>query len=162
MMLGLSLSTFTTVHVIISLIAIATGVVVLAGMLSGKSQAGWVGWFLATSVLTSVTGFMFPFTGFLPSHGVGVISLVVLAVSLFALYVFHLTGAWRSIFVVSALISLYLNVFVLVVQGFLKVPALNALAPQGSEPPFLIAQIVVLAIFVGLIVLAVKRFRLAI
>ena len=159
MMLGLSLSTFTTVHVIISLIAIATGVVVLAGMLSGKSQAGWVGWFLATSVLTSVTGFMFPFTGFLPSHGVGVIALVILAVSLLALYAFHLAGAWRSVFVVSALISLYLNVFVLVAQGFLKVPALNALAPQGSEPPFLVAQIVVLAIFVGLIVLAVKRFR---
>jgi len=162
MMLGLSLSTFTTVHVIISLIAIATGFVVLAGMLGGKSQAGWVGWFLATTVLTSVTGFMFPFTGFLPSHGVGVIALVILAVSLLALYAFRLAGAWRSVFVVSALISLYLNVFVLVVQGFLKVPALNALAPQGSEPPFLIAQIVVLAIFVGLIVLAVKRFRLAV
>jgi len=109
-----------------------------------------------------VTGFMFPFTGFLPSHGVGVIALVILAVSLLALYAFRLAGAWRSVFVVSALISLYLNVFVLVVQGFLKVPALNALAPQGSEPPFLIAQIVVLAIFVGLIVLAVKRFRLAV
>ena len=162
MMLGLSLSTFTTVHIIISLIAIATGFVVLAGMLSGKSQAGWVGLFLSTSVLTSVTGFMFPFTEFLPSHGVGVIALVILAVSLLAFYAFHLAGAWRSIFVVSALISLYLNVFVLVAQGFLKVPALNALAPQGSEPPFLIAQIVVLAIFVGLIVLAVKRFRLAI
>ena len=161
MMLGLSLSTFTTVHVVISLIAIATGFVVLAGMLGGKSQAGWVGLFLATTVLTSVTGFMFPFTGFLPSHGVGVISLIILAVSLLALYAFRLAGAWRSVFVVSALISLYLNVFVLVVQGFLKVPALNALAPQGSEPPFLIAQIVVLAIFIGLIVLAVKRFRLA-
>ena len=159
MMLGLSLSTFTTLHVVISLIGIAAGFVVLLGLLNGKSQGGWVALFLATTVLTSVTGFMFPFAKFLPSHGVGLISLVVLAVALLALYVFRLAGAWRWIYVVTALTALYLNVFVLIAQGFLKVPVLNALAPTGSEPAFVVAQTVVLAIFAVLIVLGVKRFR---
>jgi hypothetical protein len=159
MTLGLSLSAFTTLHVIISLIAILAGVVALVGMLTGRKQPGWVAVFLATTVLTSVTGFMFPFDKFLPSHGVGVISLVVLAIALLALYAFHLAGPWRWIYVVTAVAALYFNVFVLVAQGFQKVPALKALAPQGSEPPFLIAQLVVLALFVWLGYAAVRKYH---
>ena len=159
MMLGLSLETFTTVHVIISLVGIAAGVVVLFGLLNGKSSGGWTALFLGATVLTSVTGFMFPFAKFLPSHGVGLISLAVLALALFALYGQHLAGAWRWIYVVAAVTSLYLNVFVLVVQAFLKVPAMHALAPNGSEPPFAIAQGVVLVVFVALGYLAIRRFH---
>lgn len=161
MMLGMSLSTFTIVHTVISLIGIAAGIVVLLGLLNSKPSGAWTVLFLATTVLTSVTGFMFPFTQFLPSHGVAAISLVILAVALYALYAQHLTGAWRWIYVVTAVIALYFNVFVLVVQAFLKVPALNALAPKGSEPPFVIAQGIVLLIFAALGYFAVRRFRTA-
>ena len=128
-------------------------------MLTSRKQAGWVAVFLAATVLTSVTGLMFPFTKFLPSHAVALISLAVLALSLLALYAFHLAASWRWIYVVTAVAALYLNVFVLVAQAFQKVPALNALASQGSEPPFLIAQTVVPVIFVWLGVLAVRRFH---
>jgi hypothetical protein len=159
MTLGLSLSTFTTLHVIISLIAILAGLVVMVGMLTGRSQPGWVALFLLTTILTSVTGFMFPFDKFLPSHWVGVISLVVLALAVLALYGFHLAGSWRWIYVVTALAAFYFNVFVLVAQGFQKVPALKVLAPQGSEPPFLIAQLIVLALFIWLGFAAVRRFH---
>ena len=159
MMLGLSLESFTVVHVIISLVAIAAGFVVLAGLLSGNTSGGWTAVFLATTVLTSITGFMFPFAKFLPSHGVGLISLAVLAIALFALYGQHLAGAWRWIYVVAAVTALYFNVFVLVVQAFLKVPALHALAPNGSEPPFAIAQGVVLLAFLVLGYLALRRFH---
>ena len=159
MMLGLSLSAFTTLHVIISLIAIAAGFLVLYQLLNSQFSPPWTALFLATTVLTSVTGFMFPITGFTPAHGFGIISLVLLAAAIFALYVRHLAGVWRGVYVVTALLSLYLNVFVLVVQGFQKVPALNALAPKGSEPPFAIAQGIVLVAFVVLIYLALKRFR---
>jgi len=134
MMLGLSLSAFTAVHVIISLIGILSGIIVVAGMLSAKGMNGMTALFLLTTVLTSVTGFGFPFTHLLPSHKVGIISLVVLAIAILARYSFHMAGQSRWIYVVTALIALYLNVFVLVVQSFEKVPALHALAPTQSEP----------------------------
>ncbi|MGA9040017.1 MAG: hypothetical protein WB421_05730 [Terriglobales bacterium] len=161
MVLGMSLSAFTLLHVVISLIGIGSGLVVLFGMLSGKRLDGWTGLFLLTTALTSVTGFFFPFTHLLPSHKVGIISMVVLAIAVLARYALHLAGAWRSIYVVTAVLALYLNVFVLVVQSFLKVSALHALAPTGTEPPFLVAQLVVLVIFIGLTIFAVKKFRTA-
>ena len=159
MMLGLSLSTFTTIHVIISLIAIATGFVTVFGMLTGNRMARWTAIFLVMTVLTSVTGFGFPFDHFLPSHWVGVLSLVFLAVALFAVYVKHLAGAWRWIYVVSAIIVLWFNVFVLIVQSFMKISALKALAPTQSEPPFQIAQGAALVLFVILAIFAVRQFR---
>jgi hypothetical protein len=159
MILGLSLSAFTTLHVVISLIGIATGLIVLWGMLGSGRMAGLTAVFLVTTVLTSVTGFMFPFNGVLPSHIVGGISLVVLAIALIALYVFGLRGAWRWVYVVTAVIALYFNVFVGVVQAFQKFAFLHQLAPTQSEPPFAIAQIVVLALFVWLGYLAVRRFH---
>jgi hypothetical protein len=159
MLLGLSLSTFTGVHVIISLVGIGSGLVVLFGLLSAKRFNGWTGLFLVTTVLTSVTGFGFPFTHLLPSHKVAIISLVVLAIAILARYSFHMIGTWRWVYVVTALMGLYLNVFVLVVQSFEKVPALRAMAPTQSEPPFLVAQLVVLALFIVLTILAVKKFH---
>ena len=159
MILGMSLSTFTTVHVIISLIGIAAGFVVLYGMLQGKRLLGWTALFLITTVLTSVTGFMFPATAQTPAQVVGAISLVVLAIAILALYAFHLRGAWRWIYVITAVMALYLNTFVGVVQSFQKLPFLAALAPTQSEPPFAIAQIVVLAIFISLGFSAVRKFR---
>jgi uncharacterized membrane protein SirB2 len=157
--LGMSISTFTLFHVILSLIGIAAGLVVLFGLLTSSKLEGWTALFLATTVLTSVTGFFFPRAQLLPSHIVGIISLVVLAVALIALYVYHLVRSWRWIYVASAVLALYLNVFVGVVQAFLKVPFLNALAPTQNEPPFLIAQVVVLAIFVVLGIMAVRSFH---
>jgi hypothetical protein len=161
MILGMSIGTFTLVHVLISLVAIASGFVVLFGMLSGKRLDTWTALFLATTVATSVTGFGFPVDQLLPSHKVGIISLVVLALAIAARYFFHLAGAWRRVYVITAVIALYLNTFVGVVQAFLKVPALNALAPTQAEPPFAIAQGVVLLLFIGLGTLAAKRFRAA-
>ncbi len=160
MIFGMTLGTYTFLHVLISLVGIGSGLIVMFGLLSGKRLDGWTGLFLATTVLTSVTGFGFPFEHLLPSHIVGVISLLILAVAIAARYVFHLTGAWRWIYVVGAGMALYLNVFVLVVQGFEKVPALKALAPTQKEPPFLVAQLVVLLIFAALIILAAKRFHI--
>ena len=159
MILGMSLATFTLVHVILSLIGIFTGVVVLIGMLNSNRLSGLTAVFLATTLLTSATGFLFPFDKLLPSHIVGIISLVVLALAILALYVFRLAGSWRWIYVGSAVLSLYLNVFVAVVQAFLKVPFLNELAPTQKEPPFAIAQGVVLLAFVVLGILAVRWFR---
>jgi hypothetical protein len=159
MMLGMSLETFTVVHVLISLIGILSGFVVLFGLLGGKRLDGWTALFLTTTVLTSVSGFGFPFEHLLPSHKVGIISLVVLAIAIAARYTFHLGGAWRSIYTVGATLALYLNVFVLVVQSFLKVPALHSLAPTGTEPAFLVAQLIVLAAFLALGTLATIRFR---
>jgi hypothetical protein len=159
MILGMTTSTFILLHVVISLIGIASGFVVMYGLLHGKRFDGWTALFLATTVATSVTGFGFPFEHLLPSHKVGIISLVVLAVAILARYAFHLAGAWRWIYVVTAVIALYLNVFVAVVQAFQKVPALKTLAPTQEEPPFLVAQLVVLALFIVLGIFAVKRFR---
>jgi hypothetical protein len=159
MILGLSTSTFTTVHVIISLIGIVSGIVVVLGWLGGKQSAGWAALFLATTVLTSVTGFFFHSASFGPPHVVGVISLVVLAAAILALYVFHLAGFWRWVYIVGATMALYLNAFVGVVQAFQKLQFLQPLAPTQSEPPFLIAQIAVLVIFIVLGFLALKRFH---
>src|ERR1022692_4446674 len=159
MILGMSTATYTFVHVLISLAGIGSGLVVMYGFLTGKRLDGWTAIFLTTTVLTSVTCFAFPVEHLLPSHIVGIISLVILAVAIPARYQFHLAGPWRWIYVIGAAMALYLNVFVAVIQAFLKVPALNALAPTQKEPPFLVAQLVVLAVFVGLTVLAAKRFH---
>jgi hypothetical protein len=159
MMLGLSLSAFTTLHVVISLIGIATGFIVLYGLLNAQRLEPWTAIFLVTTILTSVTGFMFPFNGLLPAHVIGAISLIVLAVALAALHGFRLAGPWRWVYVVSALLALYLNVFVGVVQAFQKLTFLQPLAPTQSEPPFAIAQLAVLAIFLALGFLAVRRFH---
>jgi hypothetical protein len=153
------LHVYTTVHTLISLVGIFTGFVVLFGLLAGKRLDGWTKWFLITTVATSVTGFFFPFHGFTPAHGVGIISLLVLAVAIFARYPRQLAGAWRWIYVVTAVIGLYLNVFVGVVQAFLKVPALHAMAPMQTEPPFKLTQLVVLSLFVLLGIIATIRFR---
>jgi uncharacterized protein YggT (Ycf19 family) len=159
MILGMSIELFTTIHVIISLIAIVSGLIVLIAMLSSNRSAGWTALFLLTTILTSATGFLFPIHGFTPALGVGAVSLVVLAIALLALYGRHLAGAWRWIYVATAVTALWFNVFVLIAQGFLKVPFLHALAPTGGEPPFLIAQSVVLVIFVVLGLMAAVRFR---
>jgi glucose-6-phosphate-specific signal transduction histidine kinase len=135
------------------------GLIVLFGLLSAKRLNGLTALFLLTTVLTSVTGFGFPFEHLLPSHKVGIISLVVLAIAILARYSFHMVGKWRWIYVVTAMTALYLNVFVLVVQSFEKVPALKAMAPTQSEPPFLVAQLVVLALFTVLTIFAVKKFH---
>ena len=159
MILGMSIATFTLVHVVLSLVGIFAGLVVVFGMLGSKRLDGWAALFLATTVLTSVTGFFFPFDKILPSHIVGIISLVVLGIAILALYALHLAGSWRWIYVVSAVLALYLNVFVGVVQAFQKLPLLASLAPTQSEPPFLIAQAAVLVIFVVLGVVAVRSFH---
>jgi len=156
---GMSLATYTSMHVLISLVGIGSGLVVLLGLIAGKSLEGWTALFLATTVATSVTGYGFPFHQLLPSHIVGAISLVVLAVAIAARYGFRLRGVWRHIYVVCAAIALYLNVFVGVVQSFLKVPALKALAPKQTEPPFVVSQGIVLMLFVVLTIVAAIRFR---
>ena len=153
------MTTFTIIHVVLSLIGIISGGAVAAGLLSSKRLDGWTILFLASTLLTSVTGFAFPVDRLLPSHVVGAISIVVLAVAFFARYARLMARSWRPIYVITAIAALYLNVFVLVVQLFLKVPALNALAPTQSEPPFAIAQLAVLAAFVVLGIAAVRRFR---
>jgi hypothetical protein len=158
-MFGLSLSAFTSLHVVISLVGIVTGLIVLYGLLKSSRMDGWTFIFLLTTVLTSVTGFLFPFNGFTPAIGFGILSMIVLVAAIAARYAFHLAGAWRWVYVVGAVIALYLNCFVLVVQSFLKVPALNALAPTGSEPPFAITQGLVLVFFLITGFLAVRRFR---
>jgi hypothetical protein len=159
MILGMSLSTFTTVHVIISLIGIVTGIVVLLGMLGAKRLPGLTAIFLATTVLTSATGFLFPFHQLLPSHIVGIISLVVLAAALIAIYGFRLNGPWRWIYVATATLALYLNVFVGVVQAFQKLAFLQPLAPTQTETPFIIAQGLVLALFAVLGAAAAIKFH---
>ena len=160
MQLGLSLSTFTTVHVIISLIGIVAGIIVMFGMLGSNRTPGMTAIFLLFTILTSATGFLFPFEKLLPSHMIGILSLVLLAIACIALYGMKLAGVWRWIYVVTAMISLYFNVFVLVIQSFLKVPALHALAP--GEPPggpvFGVVQGVVLVFFVVMIIGAWRRF----
>ena len=158
--LGMSTATYTLLHVLISLVGIGSGLIVMFGFLTGKRLDGLTAVFLSTTALTSISGFGFPVEHLLPSHIVGIISLAVLAVAIPARYVYHLAGAWRWIYVVGAALALYLNVFVLVAQLFMKVPALKALAPTQKEPPFLIAQIVVMLIFIGLTVLAVKKFHI--
>ena len=159
MILGMSTSTFTLLHVVISLIGIFAGLIVLFGMFSAKRLNSWTALFLVTTVLTSVTGFFFHSTSFGPPHALGILSLVVLAVAIPALYVYRLAGSWRWIYVAGAVVALYFNVFVGVVQAFQKLSFLQPLAPTQSEPPFLIAQAVVLAIFVVLGIVAVRSFH---
>jgi hypothetical protein len=158
MVLGMSLQTFTLIHVLISLLGIVSGLVVMYGFFTDKLLDRWTGVFLTTTVLTSLTGFLFPFTGVVtPGIKLGVISLVVLAVAIVTRYPMHLS--WPKTYVVAACAALYFNVFVLVVQSFEKVPALKELAPTQKEPPFAITQIIVLAIFVVMTIFAVRRFR---
>ena len=153
------LQIYTVVHTLISLVAIFTGTVGLFGMLAGKRLDNWTKWFLITAVATTMTGFFFPFHGFTPAIGLGIISLPFLAVTIFARYAKHLAGAWRWIFVIGAVICLYFNLFVAVVQAFEKIPVLHALAPTQTEPPFKLTQLVVLLVSVLLAIVAAIRFR---
>jgi len=155
----MGISMFTAIHVALSLVGILSGLVAVAGMFKSNRLAGWTLLFLATTIATSVTGFGFHREHVLPSHIVGIISLVLLAVAVLALYVFALRRAWRWIYVVSAVASLYLNVFVLIVQAFLKVPALHALAPTQNEPPFAIAQGIALIAFIAIGTAAARKFH---
>ena len=147
------------IHVVLSLVGIASGVVVAYGLLTGKPFGAWTALFLATTVLTSVTGFPLPPFGFDAARAIGTISLVLWAVAIAALYAFHLGGAWRWIYIVTALAAFYLNAFVGVVQAFQKLPFLQPLAPTQSEPPFVVAQLVLIAAFVVVAILAVRRFH---
>ena len=153
------MSTMLLLHVALSLVGIVTGLVVALGLLASKRLPGWTAVFLATTVLTSVTGYFLPADRILPSHIVGAISLVLLALALAALYKYRLSGRWRWIYVSTAVAALYLNVFVLVFQAFLKVPALHAVAPTQKEPAFAVTQGVVLLAFFVIGVLAVGRFH---
>src|SRR2546430_12328398 len=153
------LRAYTIIHTLISLVAIFTGIVVLFGMLAGNRLDCWTKWFLITAVLTTVTGFFFPFHGFTPAIGLGIISLPFLAVTIFARYSKHLAGAWRWIYVIGAVICLYFNLFVLVVHLFEKIPALHTMAPTQTESPFKLTQLAVLVLSALLAIVAVIRFR---
>lgn len=153
------LQLYTLFHVVISLLALFSGFVVLWGLINSKSLNGWTAFFLATTVTTSVTGFFFPVHHFMPSHALGIISLIVLAFAIYARYPKKLNGGWRKIYVITAVTALYLNFFVGVVQAFEKVPALKALAPTQSEPPFKLTQLGVLVLFVVLGIAATVRFH---
>jgi len=161
MILGMSLSTFTAVHVLIRLIAIVSGVIVMFSLLGTNRRPGLTATFLLFTILTSATGFLFPFEKLLPSHIIAIVSLVLLAIACVALYGMKLSGAWRWIYVLTAMVSLYLNVFVLVIQSFLKLGPLHALAPSvpPSEPPFAIVQGILLLFFFVVIIGALRRFR---
>jgi hypothetical protein len=159
MILGMSVAAFTEFHVILSLIGIISGIVVVLAMLGVNRAPTMTALFLLTTVATSATGFLFHFASFGPPEIVGVISLVVLAVAILALYTYKLAGSWRWIYVVSAVLALYLNVFVGVVQTFQKVPFFHALAPTQTEPPFAVAQGLVLIVFVALGIGAVRKFH---
>ena len=150
---------FTFFHVVLSLIGIAAGLVVMTGLLESRLMPVWTKLFLVTTIATTLTGFLFPFHGFTPAIGVGILSTLVLALALAARYTFHLAGIWRPVYVITTVIALYFNCFVLVVQSFLKVPPLHALAPNGNEPPFAIAQGVVLAAFLFFGYVSVKKFH---
>ena len=155
----IDLLTFTLIHVVLSLVGIIAGLVVVGGLMAGVRFDAWTGVYFVTTVLTNVTGFGFPFATLLPSHIVGGISLLVLVVAIAARYWKHLTGAWRGVFVVSTVLALYLNVFVLVAQLFQKVPALIAVAPTQKAPAFVVTHLIVLALFVVLGMAAVRGFR---
>ena len=154
------LQIYTIIQTLISLVAIFTGFVVVFGLLAGKRLDGWTKWFLVTAVATTITGFFFPFHGFTPAIDLGIISLPFLALTIFARYPKYLAGPWRWIYVIGAVICLYFNLFVAVVQAFEKIPALHALAPTQTEPPFKLTQLFVLAIFVVLAIAAAIRFRI--
>jgi len=153
------MTTFTFVHVVLSLVGIGSGVVVLYGMIRGKRMDSGTALFLATTILTSLTGFFFPFHGVTPGIVVGIVSIVVLAAACYGRYVRHMAGAWRPVYVIGATVALYFNVVVLIIQLFEKVAGLKAVAPTQSEPPFIVTQLVVIAAFGVAGFLAVKRFR---
>ena len=159
MILGMPVHVFTVVHVVISLIAIVSGLIVLFGMLKAQRLGGWTALFLLTTILTSVTGFLFPIHGFTPALGTGIVSLAVLAIALIALYAMHLAGAWRWIYVATAVAALYFNVLVLIVQAFQTIGVLKALAPTQSEAPFLVVQTFALLFFVIVGTIAASNFR---
>jgi hypothetical protein len=159
MTLGMSIPAFTLLHVIISLIAIGSGLIAVGGMFASQRLPSTTALFLLTTILTSVTGFLFPIHGFTPALGVGIVSCAILIITLFGYYRKNLTGSWRWIYVITAIAVLYLNVFVVVVQSFIKVAALNALAPTQSEPPFVITQVAVMAIFILIGIIAAVKFR---
>jgi hypothetical protein len=161
MILGISTSAFTAFHVILSLLGIVSGLIVLAGFMAGRLQFFWNLLFLVTTILTSVTAFAFPNAHITPGIVLGILSLIVLAIALLALYAFHLAGGWRRTYAITACIALYFNVFVLVAQLFKHVPFLTALDPTQSGPPFGIAQLLVLAIFIWLTISAAKKFAVA-
>jgi hypothetical protein len=150
---------FTIIHVLISLLGIASGFVVIYGLHTADPMNSWTEFFLVTTVVTSVTGFFFPVKRLMPSHIVGIISLVVLAAAIYARYCGNLAGAWRWIYVVSAVLAQYLNFFVLIVQSFQKIPALKALAPTQTETPFKVTQLFFLILFVLLGIVAVLKFH---
>src|SRR5262249_34227925 len=156
---GIPTDTFLQIHVILSLVGIASGLIVLYGLLTGNPLGAWTAVFLATTILTGVTGFPLPPFGFDPPRAVGIILLILLALAVLALYAFRFAGGWRSIFITTRIMALYLNVFVGVTQAFQKLSFLQPLAPTQSEPPFLIAQIAALLLFIVLGVLAVRRFH---
>jgi hypothetical protein len=149
---------YTIIHVLISLAAIFSGLIVVFGMITDKRLDSWTKWFLITAVATTVTGFFFPSHGFTPAIGLGIVSLPFLAITIFARYSKHLAGAWRWIYVIGAVICLYFNLFVLVVQLFEKVPALHTMAPTQTESPFKLTQLIVLTTFILLGIVAVIRF----
>jgi hypothetical protein len=160
MILGMSIETFTFIHVVISLVGIMTGFIVVALMLASAPIAGWNAFFLVSTILTSVTGYFFPFDrGLTPAHIVGAISLVALAVAVFAIYGKKLEGPWRGIYVACAVFALWLNFFVGIVQSFGKFAYLNKFAPTGSEPPFAVTQGIILVLFIILGIAAVRRYR---
>lgn len=153
------MNTFTLIHVLLSLVGIFAGLVVAGGLMAGVRFGRWTALFLVATVLTSVTGFGFPFNGLLPSHMVGALSLIILAIAIAARYWMHLAGIWRKVFVITAVLALYLNVFVLLAQLFLRLPALAAIAPTPNAPVFGVTQLLVLALFVVIGWAAVRGFR---
>jgi hypothetical protein len=159
MVLGMTLPVFTYVHVAFSLIGILSGIVVVLGMVRNMRLDKVTALFLVTTVLTSVTGFFFPFKGVTPAIILGILSLIVLFFAILARHTFHMLGKWRWIYVVSSVVALWFNFFVLIAQSFMKVPALHALAPKGSEPPFLVAQVLAMIGYIVLGYFAVKKFH---
>jgi hypothetical protein len=159
MILGLTLSAFTFLHVVISIVAIFAGLLAVLGLIVNRSFPIINAIFLVLTVLTSVTGFLFPFKGLTPGIVVGILSMIVLALAIVARYIGHLSGGWRGAYVVSAVIALYFNMFVFIVQSFEKVPSLKVLAPTQSEPPFKIAQGLTLLLFLVLGFLSFRRFH---
>ena len=153
------LPVLTLIHVVLSVVGICAGLVVVGGLIAGERLDGWIGLFLSTTLLTNVTGFGFPFRVLLPSHIVGGLSLVILPLSIAARYWKHLTGSWRQVFVVTAVLALYFNVFVLLVQLFQKVPLLIVVAPTQKSPVFAVTQVLILLLFVALGRAAVNGFR---
>ena len=157
--MSFGLKLFTGFHVILSLIGILSGFVVAFGLLTSRRLEGWTAVFLSSTLLTSVTGFLFPFHGITPGLVIGVVSLILLALAILGRYSRNLEGGWRRTYAITSMIALHLNFFILIVQLFEKVPALKAIAPTQSEAPFKIAQLTALVLFIVLTVLSAIRFH---